>query len=103
MDNKPNVTLELRLSNTVFKCAFDAKFYNVKNKKAYALQQVMGIAPDMQNTGRFQIAVDSLIICEDCWEKNKSDEPDSLCLSEPSNIVIPKSNVLPKLNNKRVN
>ncbi len=87
MENKTIV--QLRLNNTLFQCKLDGKFYNLKDKKAYAVALASGLIPTAQN--QFTINMEAMIICEDCWKDNKDK---GLGLQEPSPIVAAPADAL---------
>ncbi|HZE87061.1 MAG TPA: hypothetical protein VE090_02525 [Methylomirabilota bacterium] len=83
-----SLTVEMRLNNTVFKCVLEQKFYNITQRKPYALMTIDGLLPTGQD--KMGINLVTIIICELCWKSNKENEK-GLELKEPSQIVVPTS------------
>ncbi len=83
--DKPDLKVELRLKNVVYKCGLEDKFYNILLMPAYAVGFFKQLAPD--SAGNIQMAITDLIICENCYNDNKGK---GLMFKDPSKIIIPE-------------
>ena len=95
MNNQVEIKLELRLNNSVFRCEFDQKWYNLKKTKPFALMALAGVVPTAND--QMQMQMTTVIICEDCFNKEK-DNDNGLGLQDPSKIVLP-NNTRPSFKN----
>lgn len=93
MDPKLTAT-ELRFNNVIFKCQFEDKWYNRKTMQSFALAQIDAVIP--QPNGTMSVNISSVIICEDCFERNKETD---LKLEEPSPIIVPEVKLPKNLKN----
>ena len=78
-----NLSIELRLNNTIFKCNLEDKYYNTKEKTAYAVSVLNGVTPNQQ--GNFSLLVDVFTICADCYKNS------DLKFEDPSPIKVPNA------------
>lgn len=76
-----DMIVELRLNNTVFKCGVENKYYNVKDRQAFAVRNIRDVVPTEKG---LMLTGNVLIMCEKCYKDA------GLYLEDPSPIVIPK-------------
>ena len=72
--------VELRLNNTVFKCGVEGKFYNVKDRQAFAVRNIRDVVPTEKG---LMLTGNVLIMCDHCYKDA------GLHLEDPSQIVVP--------------
>lgn len=75
------MVVELRLNNTVFKCGVENKYYNVKDRQAYAVRNMRDVVPTEKG---LMLTGNVLILCDKCYKDA------GLYLEDPSPIVVPK-------------
>ncbi len=87
MNNK--VTLEIRTNNFIYKCFLDNSYYNLAQKKGYAVTVVRGV---VEQGNQAMMGTESAIICDDCWGENMGNK--GLQLKDPLGIAVADPGVL---------
>lgn len=80
-----NQQLDIKLNNIIYECILEKKYYNLKDKKAVAINVMKIVVP----VSEVQLRVDSqtAFVCEDCYKNNIGE---GLHFEDPSPILKPE-------------